>query len=114
MGTKRQIKQPPRLDIGPSRELSTLPDDGPWECQKQLPLFITAERFTTNHVDRRRNVWSPDIEGADEIRTVLGWCETCRNRDACLSDMTYFKYTGIAGGEILNKGIPVPKESDES
>lgn len=75
------------------------------ECQKNLDLFDTVESAVDRHIARKRNLWSPDIEAADEIRTFLGWCETCPMKTECLTDMIRSRYTGIAGGKFLHKGV---------
>lgn len=75
------------------------------ECQKNLDIFETVESAVKLHISRNRDVSSPDIDGADEIRTFLDWCEKCFMKTECLTDMIRAKYTGIAGGQFLHEGV---------
>lgn len=82
------------------------------ECQKNLDIFATVESAVDQHISRKRNLWSPDIDAAEEIRTFLGWCENCHTKTDCLTDMIRSKYTGIAGGQFLHKGV-IQKRKDK-
>jgi hypothetical protein len=74
------------------------------ECQQDLATFERAETAVGKHIDRNRDLWSPDIDAADAIATHLGWCERCFMTTTCLTDMITVGYTGIAGGQFLYKG----------
>lgn len=117
---KTRKPQPPRLENNyaqfelPKLE-SRLPDDADYtQCQKQRALALLVERVVGEHLQRRRDLTSPDIEAADEIATYLGWCTTCTLRDTCFTDCLGNRYfTGIAGGKFLLKGKHVdPKGTD--
>ncbi|WP_071289312.1 hypothetical protein [Mycolicibacterium llatzerense] len=75
------------------------------QCQKNPGIFDTVETAVGKHIDRKRDLWSPDIDAAAEIRVFLGWCANCFMKTECLDDMIRADYTGIAGGEFLHKGI---------
>lgn len=75
------------------------------ECQKNFDTFLVVEAAVEKHISRKRDLWSPDIEAADEIRTFLGWCATCHMKTECLTDMIRSEHTGIAGGKFLHKGV---------
>lgn len=79
-------------------------DRGYAECQKNIDIFLIVEAAVELHISRNRDLRSPDVGAADEIRTVLGWCETCHLKSECLTDMIRVKHTGIAGGKFLHEG----------
>ncbi|WP_071289313.1 hypothetical protein [Mycolicibacterium llatzerense] len=83
------------------------------ECEKDPGIFGIAELAVGKHIDRKRDLWSPDIDAAAEIRAVLGWCAHCVVKANCLDEMSNAGYTGIAGGEFLHKGVIQEPEDDK-
>ncbi|ETZ55270.1 hypothetical protein CKJ55_24990 [Mycobacterium avium] len=81
-----------------------------WQCETHVSLFTEAENIVAAQLNRDNpRIWAPDTRGDDQVHTVLKWCHTCPIRTTCLSEMMTLNYTGIAGGEILNNGTPLPR-----
>ena len=113
-GKEQQERRGARLESNYARGKITAPrpeGTGYPECQKNPDIFETVEQAVGEHIDRNRDLRSPDIAYAQEIRTYLGWCHSCFMKTACLEDMIWAKYTGIAGGQFLYKGqVRKPKD----
>lgn len=77
-------------------------------CQDNPDIFDVAERSVGEHIAQNRDLLSPNVTGADEIRAVLAWCGTCFIKTTCQKEMMAARYTGIAGGAFLSEGVQLP------
>ncbi|WP_131829370.1 hypothetical protein [Mycobacteroides abscessus] len=79
------------------------------ECGRHYAAFVRVENLLADHIDRCRDVWSPEVRGAEEISTALSWCKGCPILLRCYREMAELRYTGLAGGTIMHNGEPIPK-----
>ncbi|WP_079634391.1 hypothetical protein [Mycobacteroides abscessus] len=80
-----------------------------YACGRNIEAFERVEALLGRHLDRKRDVWSPSVDGAEEISTALSWCNGCPILLRCYQQMKEYGYTGIAGGTILHHGEPVER-----
>ncbi|SKH87543.1 Uncharacterised protein [Mycobacteroides abscessus subsp. massiliense] len=83
------------------------------ECGRHYAAFVRVEDLLADHIDRCRDVWSPDVRGAQEINAALSWCKGCPILLRCYREMTELRYTGLAGGTIMHRGEPIPRTSQQ-
>ncbi|GLE59021.1 hypothetical protein NJBCHELONAE_43320 [Mycobacteroides chelonae] len=84
-----------------------------YACGRNIEAFEAVEALLGKHLDRKRDVWSPAVAGAEDIADALSWCSGCPILLRCYQQMKEYGYTGIAGGTILHHGEPVPHEPQQ-
>lgn len=83
-------------------------------CRENIPVFVEAETLLSGIIQLGKDPADVEATDAELISTVMAWCEQCPISHGCYQRMSHFKYTGLAGGQLLYRGQPYsPRKARE-